>query len=389
MTVTAESAVGLAEGSHVDVRVVDCDVHLVPASKDEVLSRMPEPWRSKLGMRRASAGGRATYHALEKTGKRGDAYPASGAPPGSEPEMVYQQLFGDAGVDFAMLFPEGRLTVDPEVNAALCRAHNSWVAETWLDKWNLGGRFFGAISVSLDDPATAVREIEEWADHPSFKQVIIGEVSDRPLGFPQYEPIWEAAARRGLPVAMHFGGNTAQQLGSTPVGSFQRHVDFHALATPLAYSAHLISWLCSGIFDRHPGLTFVLVEGGFLWHRPILARLAFHWEEFQGEVPVSGRDPIAYLHDHIRFTTQPIEESDEPRDVTRLMELADADRILMLSSDYPHYDFDHPRRALPRGLSAKARRRIMSENARELYNLPPTRPAAPAYDQARASAPRR
>jgi predicted TIM-barrel fold metal-dependent hydrolase len=59
------------------------------------------------------------------------------------------------------------------------------------------------------------------------------------------------------------------------------------------------------------------------------------------------------------------------------MELAEANRILMFSSDYPHYDFDHPARALPKGLSKETRRRVMCENARELYDLPATRPAAP------------
>jgi uncharacterized protein len=380
MSVTAGTS---AECGHVDVAIVDCDVHVVPAGRDELLSRMPEPWRSRMGTRRANAGGRATYHSLESVGKRGDAYPASGAPAGSEPGLVYRQLFGDAGVDIAMLLPEGRLTVDPELNAAWCSAHNTWVADTWLGPWNLDNRFYGAISISIDDPVAAVREIETWAGHPGFKQILIGEVSGRPLGFPQFEPVWAAAARHRLPVAMHFGGNAAQQLGATPVGTFLRHIDFHPLATPLVYSAHLVSWLCSGVFDRHPDLVFVLVEGGFLWHRPVLARIARQWETFRAEVMLSSDDLVGYLHDHVRFTTQPIEEADDPRDVVRLMELADADRLLMLSSDYPHYDFDHPLRALPRGLPADTRRRIMSANARELYDLPATRAASPELDGTR------
>ena len=360
------------KGTDIDVKVVDCDVHLVPKTKDELFERMPEPWRSRMGARRANATGKSTY-AQFAGGKRRDSYPPTGAPPGSEPDFVHSQLFDDAGVDFALVIPEVRYTVDPEVNAAWCHAMNSWLSDTWLDKWSGGGRLFGTIAVSHDNPAGAAKEIEEWAEHPQFKQVLISDVSERPLGFPQYEPVWEAASRHGLPVAMHFTGHGAGALGSTPVGRFQHHVDYHSIAYPLVYSAHLVSLLCSGVFDRYPDLRFVFVEGGFLWHRPIVARLARHWERFSGEV-IAVDNPLNYVLKHVRFTSQPIEESDEVGHVARLMELADADRTLMFSSDYPHFDYDDPKRALPKGLSKEARGRIMSGNARELYNLPSTRP---------------
>src|SRR4051794_1509920 len=225
-------------GERVAVRIVDCDVHLVPQSKDELTERMPEPQRSRLGRRRENANGKATYVSYELEGRM-DSRGPSGLPGGSEPELVYEQLFDDAGVDLAMLVPGGRYTVDPAVNAAWCRANNLWVAETWLDKWNLGGRFFGAVMVTVDDPQNAAREIEHWAGHPGFKQVIVGDISERPLGFPMYDPVWEAASRHNMPVAMHFSGFGANMLGSTAVGPFPRHVDYHSIAYPVVYSAHL------------------------------------------------------------------------------------------------------------------------------------------------------
>jgi predicted TIM-barrel fold metal-dependent hydrolase len=293
--------------------------------------------------------------------------------------MIYRQLFEEAGVDLAMVIPAGRYVVDPGVNAAWCRAHNEWVAETWLDKWSFGGRFFGAINTSVDDPARAVQEIEYWAGHPGFKQIIIGDFSERPLGFPMYDPIWEAASRHKLPVAMHFSGHGALSLGVTPVGKFPHHVDYHAIAYPLMYSAHLTSWITGGVFDRFPDLRFVFLEGGFLWHRPVVNRLARHWDRLRIETDLKRTDPHDYVREHVRFATQPIEEhEDAPHDVARLIELADANRSLVFSSDYPHYDFDHPARALPAGLTKETRRRIMCENAIELYDLPRTRLATPA-----------
>ena len=119
--------------SQVPVRIVDCDVHLVPTSRDELLDRMPEPWRSRLGARRANATGKATYASFEKS-KRKDSFPPGGGLPGSEPEFVYRQLFGDSAVDLAMVIPEGRFTVDPELNTVWCAAHNAWLSATWLDR---------------------------------------------------------------------------------------------------------------------------------------------------------------------------------------------------------------------------------------------------------------
>ena len=46
--------------------------------------------------------------------------------------------------------------------------------------------------------------------------------------------------------------------------------------------------------------------------------------------------------------------------------------MLMFSSDYPHWDGDSPKHGLPK-LPDDLRRRIMCENARELYHLPADR----------------
>jgi predicted TIM-barrel fold metal-dependent hydrolase len=166
----------------------------------------------------------------------------------------------------------------------------------------------------------------------------------------------------------------AEPFGLTPTGRFQHFVDFHALAYPMTYAAHLVSWICGGTFDRHPDFRVVFVEGGFLWYRPLLGRLSRDWPAKSVDLPAGGRTPFELAREHVRWTTQPVEEADRPREIASLMELAEADCLLMFSSDYPHFDYDHPLRALPPELGRETRRRIMSENARELYGLPGSRP---------------
>jgi predicted TIM-barrel fold metal-dependent hydrolase len=74
------------------------------------------------------------------------------------------------------------------------------------------------------------------------------------------------------------------------------------------------------------------------------------------------RSPIDYLHDHVRFTTQPLDEPHDPRDLDKLVELMGVD-LLCFSTDYPHWDNDMPEDSL-RSLSPGDRSKIFYDNAR-------------------------
>jgi predicted TIM-barrel fold metal-dependent hydrolase len=355
------------------VTIVDCDVHPMPRGVDDIIRHAPPQFAPRLerGLLRQRA--RPGFNPLWDP-MRSDAYPDSGGYAGTDPELARRQLFAEVGVDIAILAPLVFTVADPEANSALCHAFNHWLADEWLGSAN-AGRFYGSINVSLDDPVAALREVHEWADHPAFCQILVGHHADRAFGHPAYEPLWAAAADAGLPVAVHFSLCARESIATlSPTGPFERLVDFHSLAYSFNYAAHLVNLICSGVFDRHPGLRFVFLEGGFLWHRPVVARLARHWRSLLPDLAATRRDPFEYLEPHVRFTSQPIEEADRARDVATCLQIANADRLLLFSSDYPHYDFDAPARALPSQLPAATRRRIMCENAIDLYGLPSTRP---------------
>ena len=44
----------------------------------------------------------------------------------------------------------------------------------------------------------------------------------------------------------------------------------------------------------------------------------------------------------------------------------------MFSTDYPHWDFDAPNRALPRSLPQEVRAAILRDNAHRCYRLTPS-----------------
>jgi predicted TIM-barrel fold metal-dependent hydrolase len=51
-----------------------------------------------------------------------------------------------------------------------------------------------------------------------------------------------------------------------------------------------------------------------------------------------------------------------------MLEMLDAEHLLMFSTDYPHWDFDSPTHAFPR-LPEALHYRLFEGNAREWYGL--------------------
>jgi uncharacterized protein len=357
----------------VEIKVIDTDVHVEPRSFDELIPYLDAPWRDRARLIDAVPWSRSTYKTLDGGGRK-DAYPKHGDI-GSDPEMVGKQLFVDDPIDYAILLPWSfrGLTVDPRLDTALASAVNKWLADTWLSKYNAENRYVGSITVSVEDPAGAAREIEKWGGHPGFRQVMIGHYGPRPFGHPSYDPIWEAAARHSLPISMHFRGGANQPLGWTSTGPLQYFVEYHSLIAPMAYASHMASWICNGVLDRHPEMKVLFVEGGFLWYRPVIDRLERHWKQTAHELGLS-KTPLQYVRDHFRFASQPIEENTDSQKIAELFEEANAKELLLFSSDYPHYDYDPPSRALPRSLDDETKKRILSENSRVIYGLPKTRP---------------
>ena len=95
-------------------------------------------------------------------------------------------------------------------------------------------------------------------------------------------------------------------------------------------------------------------------------RLDELWHRFRAELPAVTRPPSEILREHIWITTQPADEPEEPRHLRDLFDWIGWDRVLF-ASDYPHWDFDDPRQAIPRRLGEARRRMILSGNGRAFY----------------------
>jgi uncharacterized protein len=356
----------------VAVRVVDADVHPVPKA-GELTPYIAEPYRSR-NVLTHPYGETINYDAPDYAyamAMSADTLPADGNFPGSDPELAYRQLILQAGSDIGILEPAGRSHFIPEVNSALMAALNHWQHNHWLDSaGNWHQRWRGSICAAVEDPDGAAREIEEWAGHPLMAQVLI-KAEPRPAwGDPKYDPLWAAAVRHDLPVSCHLSGGHHEQLPMPPVGFPSYNHDFMVTYSLLAAN-QVMSLVFDGVFERFPTLKIVLVEHAFNWILPLMWGLDAVYEARRSDLTEVRRKPSEYIKDHIKFTTQPLDyPSQDKLDLANAFEWMEADKILLFSSDYPHWTFDDPR-WLVKHLPERMRDAVMHGNGIETYrNVP-------------------
>ncbi|OBB03381.1 amidohydrolase [Mycobacteriaceae bacterium 1482268.1] len=376
---TVESAQVGVDTDMVPVTIVDTDVHPMPVSRDVLKSYAPAQWVDKLWPGGHTATPLAYFYDTPDSFKTGsvrvDAKPPTAGPAGSDPDFAARQLLAEAGVSIAMLEPMCDHQL-PEHEHVLKSIYNDWLADVWLNTNNSHGRWRGAISVSAQTPVEAAREVERWAGHPYMAEVLMTpQTRGIPFGHPHFDPLYEAAARNNLPVATHLMSQAPFELIPIyPVGNPAHWHDFFA-SWPLLYVSHLMSLVFDGAFDRHPDLRVLFVEGGFTWAMPVMSRMDRIWEQRRADLPHVRRRPSEYVREHVRFTTQPLEDVDVQvyREYLDMMDLGDN---IMFSTDYPHWSYDAPSWVLNR-FPSDQRERIMRGNAMELYGLPSAVPALP------------
>ncbi|WP_330255687.1 amidohydrolase family protein [Nocardia sp. NBC_00565] len=360
----------------VAVRVVDSDVHPVPRP-GRLAELFPEPYRSKYFLSH-HIGDTIVYDAPDYAhayAMRVDAFLPDGGFPGSDPDMAFRQCIIGAGSDIAILEPGLRMARLPEITSAAAAATNIWLAEDWLDddnNWHQ--RWRGSISAAAEDPAGAGREIEKWAGHPYMAQILIRAEPRPSWGDPMYDPVWAAAVKHNLPVACHLSRGNFETMPMPPVGYPSYNHDFMVTYSLLAMN-QVMSLVFDGVFDRFPALRIVLVEHAFSWILPLMWRMDAIYEARKSAMDIK-RKPSEYVKEHIKFTTQPLDYPEDKTELSRALEWMEADKILLFSSDYPHWTFDEPR-WLVKHLPEHMREAVMCRNGIETYHLPETVPVLP------------
>jgi predicted TIM-barrel fold metal-dependent hydrolase len=347
--------------------IIDTDIHSVTSPK-HIEEHLPEPWRTRYA---GGNRGPGTLGYWNPNGvMRSDTRLPDGSKIESSPESLARHFFDVYDLEFGVLNPAGALHIglspDPDYAAAVVSAANDAVVEEWLP---VDGRFRTSIVVSPADPHLAAEEIHRLGDHPGVVQVLMPSGARIPYGQRFYHPIYAAAVEHDLPVAIHPGTEGVGISGPPSAAGYPtNYLEWHTGLVG-SYIAHLISLVTEGVFIKFPSLKFVMIEGGVSWLPPLMWRFDKNWKALRQTTPWLERPPSEIISDHILLTTQPLEEPENPKHFSMILDMFEADRMLMFSTDFPHWDGDTPDFAA-RAIPPELRPRIMSETARELYRLP-------------------
>jgi predicted TIM-barrel fold metal-dependent hydrolase len=155
-----------------------------------------------------------------------------------------------------------------ELRLAGLRAHNRWLAE-WCAE--VPGRRAGVGQILLNDVDEAVRDVHWIADHDLRGGLLLpgippGSGIDQ-LHSPVYDPVWRACEEREVVVNIHGGG------GSPDQGWHPASLSMFVLEAGFWSHRPLWSLVMSGVFDRFPGMRFVLAESGTGWVPQVLVAM--------------------------------------------------------------------------------------------------------------------
>lgn len=358
-----EEASGAATVGAFGPNAIDCDVHISVPSVRTLLPYLDPYWRQQFltrGIDRVSLTMTSDPPNAAISG-RPDWRPREGKP-GTDIALLRSACLDGFGSTFAIAncIYGGVALPSEDMSAVVCRAINDWIAAEWLD---LEPRLRASIVVPLGSPQLAAEEIERRADDDRFVQVLMLAMGEQPIGRRSNWPIYDAAVRHGLPIGLHAGSLYRQPLSPGGWGSYFLE-DYVAQA--FGFENALLSLVTEGVFAKFPDLQFVFMESGVTWLPPALWRFDKTWRGVRAEVPWVKAAPSEIVRDHIRLTVQPFDEPHAGSRIERFCEQIGSDRLLLFSSDFPHWHYDGYD-ALPLDRGSRLARRILWDNPREAY----------------------
>jgi predicted TIM-barrel fold metal-dependent hydrolase len=276
----------------------------------------------------------------------------------------------DLGIDVGILFAQGFHTIGQQPNheyaRALTVAHNRWQIEDYLQ----GQRgLYGAIGVAPQDPEFSAREIERYAADERMCGVMMPcQRLDPMWGHRSFDPIFEVAERHGLPLLFH-GGPPVQLAVPFDLRQFDTPFTYHTYTHNVLMIATAANLLATGVPVRYPGLSFVFIEAGIGFAAHLMMSLDRSWEDRRGDVPFLAEPPSHYMKRQYYWATQPIEEPEDLADMAAIVRIIGEDNVVY-ASDWPHHDFDHPKKVWDIPVSVEAKRKILGGTAMRILRLP-------------------
>ena len=234
----------------------------------------------------------------------------------------------------------------------------------------------GLAQIALNDVDEAVADVR-WACEQGLRGILLPGVSPDtpwidPLFSRIYDPLWAICQELDMSITHHAGGS-----GIPNYGAHDSAITMFVLESGFFANRALWHLTMSGVFERFPGLRFVMTEQGTGWLPPILERMDdLHNSMVRGRIGEIGMPESGVLphkpSDYFRRNCFLGASFPSPGEASHFHEIG-IDKI-MWGSDYPHNEACSPlsRESLRhsfKGWSEPDLRKVLSENAAGVYGF--------------------
>jgi predicted TIM-barrel fold metal-dependent hydrolase len=278
------------------------------------------------GQRRKKAAAGSSNRELQRREFGALELPERALPP-SEPALVRRHM-DLAGVFAAVFYGDTRKwkVDDCELRVEMFRAYNDFCLELSGDRRH---RLIYLPTLPTFDPRACLQELRRVADLGA-RAVEFGAFDlAAPLSDEVWEPLWEEVEGRGVVVCSHTGHKAGEPVSPNVRGA---RLVGHAVS-PFSAARPVAEMVLSGVFERHPGMTWVMAESRIGW-LPFL----FSWMDRQQEIRRPDRTVTLSLHAseyvtrNVRFTF----EDDMVGARLLAFDWAHLAETAMWGCDYPH-----------------------------------------------------
>ncbi|MFQ5682017.1 MAG: amidohydrolase family protein [Candidatus Binatia bacterium] len=258
-------------------------------------------------------------------------------------------------IDIQVLYPSlflRPLTRRPEVELALCKSYNRWLADIWRqEKKRL--RWVTVLPLlTIDKALDEARFAKKNGACGIFLRGLEGE---RRLNDPYFFPVYEEARRLDMPVCVHSATGSF-----TLFEFFTQECGFSKFKLAGVGAFH--SFIYDGIPDKFPGLRFAFIEFSAQWLPYAIHDLA---KRFQRRGQSLQKELLREKRIYVACQT----DDDMPNVVKY-----SGENNLVIGSDYGHSDTASEIEALRKlkrqgGLNPDTIGKILDDNPRTLYGL--------------------
>jgi predicted TIM-barrel fold metal-dependent hydrolase len=228
----------------------------------------------------------------------------------------------ELGIDVQILYPTifiEQVTDKAEVEIALCRAYNRWLAEIYKQGQ---GRLRWVCVLPLLEMRAALEELRFCRENGACGVFMRGIEGHRLMTDPYFYPLYDEMSRLDLAVGVHVGNGNPQN--ADLVSQYNGGGSFWKFRLPVIGAFHSV--IMGGLPERFPKLRFHWAEAAAQWIPYVVKDLRRRWAAQGKELP---ENPLKEYRQYVSCQTDD--------DVGYVIRYAGEDN-LVIGTDYGHND---------------------------------------------------